>query len=158
MTRASTLQVLEHAERHCSARGSRLTEKRRRVLAGLLESGRALSAYELLDFCRENLDVELLPMSVYRILEFLEGEGLVHRLNLTNKYVACSHIACDHEHELPRFLICGVCHRVKEVGFPRSLLSAIARTLEPAGFELASNQLELDCVCARCAARSRADL
>ena len=157
MAHTSTRVVLEHAEQHCWARGSKLTEKRRQVLAGLLESERALSAYELLDFCRDNLGVELLPMSVYRILEFLEGEDLVHRLNLTNKYVACSHISCDHEHEVPQFLICKTCHRVKEVGIPRPLISSIARTIETAGFQLASSQIELDCVCDQCTADSETD-
>ena len=73
---------------------------------GLLESDKALSAYELTEFCRDRLGFDLLPMSVYRILEFLEGEHLAHRLNLANKYVACSHITCEHEHDVPQFLIC----------------------------------------------------
>jgi Fur family zinc uptake transcriptional regulator len=151
MTHASTQGVLKQAERHCGERGSRLTKKRRQVLAGLLESERALSAYELLDICRKNQGVDLLPTSVYRILEFLEGEDLVHRLNLVNKYVACSHISCDHEHEVPQFLICKSCHRVQEIGISRSLITSIAQAIETAEFQLASNQLELNCVCNQCA-------
>ena len=38
-------------------------------------------------------------MSIYRILEFLESQQLVHKLKLTNRYVACVHITCNHEHE-----------------------------------------------------------
>ncbi len=151
VTQASTQRVLQHAERHCSTRGTRLTEKRRTVLTGLLESEKALSAYELADHCRERQGIELLPMSVYRILKFLEREGLVHRLNLANKYVACSHIACDHEHDVPQFLICKSCYRVEEVGLSHRLISSIARTIETAGFQLARNQLELDCLCNPCA-------
>ena len=145
-------RALEHAQHHCSARGSRLTEKRRTVLAGLMLADRALSAYELIDHCRDTLDVELFPMSVYRILDFLEGENLVHRLSLANKYVACSHIACDHEHEVPQFLICKACHRVREIGLPRQSVAAIERTVEATGYQLASRQIELDCLCAPCAA------
>lgn len=152
MKSASTDHALEHAERHCSARGTRLTEKRRTVLLGLLASDRALSAYELIDYCRDELGVELLPMSVYRILDFLESEKLVHRLNLANKYVACAHVACDQEHEVPQFLICKACHRVDEIGLPRELFSSIARPIKTAGYQLASHQLELDCVCTSCAA------
>lgn len=121
------------------------------MLSGLLESDRALSAYELVDVFRDRDEAELLPMSVYRILEFLEGEGLVHRLSTANKYVACSHIACRHEHEVPQFLICKRCHRVDEVAIPGELISTIAQTVESAGFRLARKQLELDCLCHDCA-------
>lgn len=150
MTRTSTQRALQHAEQHCKDRGTRLTEKRRAVLAGLLESEKALSAYELIDHCRDHLGVDLLPMSVYRILQFLERENLAHRLNLASKYVACAHIACDHDHAVPQFLICKDCHRVEEVRLARPLVASIAHTVESAGFHLTGRQLELDCVCDRC--------
>ena len=151
MTSTTTKRALEHAERQCADSGRRLTEKRRQVLAGLLESDKALSAYELADVCREKLGADLLPMSVYRILAFLEDADLVHRLNLANKYVACSHIACDHAHESPQFLICKSCHHVSEVAFPRTTINSIAKTIDAAGYQLASDQLEVDCLCHSCA-------
>ena len=97
MLNPTTQDVLASAEEQCEQRGARFTPKRRQVLAGLVESDKALSAYELTEYCREHLGFDLLPMSVYRILEFLENEDLAHKLNLANKYVACSHIVCDHE-------------------------------------------------------------
>lgn len=151
VSQISIQHALEQAQQHCQDRGSRLTEKRRQVLAGLLSSNKALSAYELVDFCRKDQGAELLPMTVYRILDFLEEEGLVHRLDLANKYVACAHIVCRHEHEVSQFLICKTCHRVKEIAIPRSLISTLADSAEAAGFQLARHHLELDCVCHRCA-------
>ncbi len=117
---------------------------------GLLESDKALSAYELTEFCRDRLGFDLLPMSVYRILEFLEGEHLAHRLNLANKYVACSHITCDHEHDVPQFLICKECFHVEEVGLKRTFINTLEKAIDEAGFHLASHQIELDCVCDEC--------
>ena len=90
--------ILNHAEQQCLDNGSRLTEKRKKVLSGLLQSDRALSAYELVDYCNETYNESFAAMSVYRILEFLEQEQLVHKLNLANRYVACVHITCDHQH------------------------------------------------------------
>lgn len=148
---ASIERALHHAERHCASRGHRLTKKRRQVLSGLLESDRAMSAYELVDLFRERRGFELLPMSVYRILAFLEDAGLVHRLELASKYVACAHIACDHAHEVPQFLVCNSCHRVREVAIPGELASTLSRAAEQAGFRLARPQLELDCICTECA-------
>lgn len=145
-----TDNALAFAQEHCEQRGTRLTEKRKQVLMGLLESDKALSAYELTEFCRDRLGFDLLPMSVYRILEFLEGEHLAHRLNLANKYVACSHITCEHEHDVPQFLICKECFHVKEVGLKRTFINTLEKAIDEAGFHLASHQIELDCVCDEC--------
>lgn len=148
---ASISKVLNHAEKTCSAHGARLTEKRKMVLTGLLKSKTPLSAYELVDFCRDEFDETLPAMSVYRILEFLEKENLVHKLHLANKYIACSHISCDHAHEVPQFLICGGCGVVKEIGIKKALVDSLKQNVEQAGFHLSSPQLELHCLCQSCA-------
>lgn len=147
---ATATQVLKHAEQHCKQRGTRLTEKRKQVLAGLVKSKRALSAYELIDYCREQLGQQLPAMSVYRILEFLESEDLVHRLHLAKKYVACSHIACDHAHEVPQFLICNNCHAVEEISIKRSIIQSLKNSVGEAGYHLASPQFEFECYCNDC--------
>lgn len=144
--------ILRHAEQQFGNRGARLTEKRKMVLTGLLESARALSAYELLDYCNETYDEAFAAMSIYRILEFLESQQLVHKLNLTNRYVACVHITCDHEHELPQFLICTDCQKVKEFSISRSTMDSIKRQVGRANFHLVSQQIELNCLCDGCLA------
>ena len=145
-----TSSVLRLAEEHCKTRGARFTDKRRQVLTGLLDSQKALSAYELTDYCRDELGYQLPAMSVYRILEFLESEDLVHRLHLAKKYVACSHIACNHEHELPQFLICKECYRVQEIIIDREIMNSLNQSVDDVGFSLASQQLEFDCLCGDC--------
>ena len=122
--------TLEQAERHCRDHGVRLTSKRKQVLETLLESGKAISAYDLVAQLRRQRSLELPPMTVYRILDFLQTENLVHKLLSNNKYVACSHIACDHAHEVPQFLICGQCDRVKEVGVGRAIINALREQVE----------------------------
>ena len=146
----TTNSALKQAESLCSSRGTRLTEKRKQVLTGLLESRKALSAYELTAYCRNHLGSELPAMSVYRILEFLEGESLVHRLDLAKKYVACSHILCEHKHELPQFLICKACYKVQEISIRKSLIDSLNQSVKGASFRLASQQLEFDCFCEDC--------
>lgn len=143
-------RILDHAERHCQSHGARLTNKRKQVLSGLLQSDKALSAYELLDFYKAEYGVNLAAMSVYRILDFLQDEHLVHKLNLANKYVACAHIACDHEHAVPQFLICSQCQKVKEISISKSTIDELEQNVELAGFHLASPQLEMNCICENC--------
>ena len=142
--------MLARAQALCAQSGMKLTAKRAQVLEGLVKSEKALSAYALTDYCRQELGYEFLPMSVYRILEFLEENDLIHRLNTTNKYIACAHITCAHSHQAPQFLICKSCSRVEEVGIPETVVTSVEEAAERAGFRLANNQLEIECYCADC--------
>lgn len=142
--------VLKRAAQLCAEQGGKLTVKRGQVLAGLIKSDRALSAYELADQCSDAFGTTLFPMSVYRILEFLQTVGLVHRLKTTNKFIACAHITCNHRHDTPQFLVCKACDRVEEVGIANPLSDAFATTLDSLGFRLMNNQVELECLCNDC--------
>ena len=146
-------KALAHAEAQCAKHGSKLTQKRKAVLLGLLQANRAISAYELADYCKEKLDESLPIMSVYRILEFLEGEQLVHKLKLANRFVACSHIMCKHKHAVPQFLICEECYKVSELDISPTAMRSLHIKIKDAGFKLISPQLELSCVCDDCGAQ-----
>lgn len=144
--------IIEHAEQNCKSHGSRLTTKRKQVLSLLAQTNKALSAYDLIDlFVKENGE-KIPAMSVYRILDFLEAEHLVHKLKLANKFIACSHITCKHEHGVPQFLICSVCNAVKEIIVNKSTINELNQSVEQAGFQLVSPQLEINCICNDCLA------
>lgn len=142
--------VINHAEISCKSHGAKLTNKRKQVLSGLLQSDKARSAYELVDYCREEFGETLPAMSVYRILDFLQDESLVHKLKLANKYIACSHITCDHSHGIVQFLICGNCQSVKEITVDKRSINNLRDTIKKAGFHLLSPQLEISCLCHNC--------
>lgn len=150
MTNPHIEKALTKASALCAASGGRLTEKRKHVLAILLAQGLPLSAYEIADAHQRQFGQSMPAMSVYRILEYLASENLVHKLASSNKYIACSHIACEHAHRIPQFLICEKCHHVKEIGIDRSIIEALEASCEAAGFTLRSPQLELSCVCSAC--------
>ena len=141
-------QIINHAEEHCRRHGSRLTSKRKRVLAALISSHKALSAYELVDICKATYGEAIPPTSIYRILDFLEHEKLVHKLKLANKYVACAHISCDQQ--LPQFLICGSCSEVKEISINPDTIEDLQTSVHEAGFRLNSPQIEMNCLCDNC--------
>ena len=142
--------VLKHAELQCRARGSRLTHKRKGILKELLKSGKALSAYEIADLINRDSKTTIPTMSVYRILDFLQNENLVHKLNLANKYIACAHISCSHSHAIPQFLICRECTKVVEISINKSTIVEIQRKVESAKFQLSKPQLEMHCICNDC--------
>ena len=111
-----------------------------------------MSAYELIDFCKARFGESIPVMTVYRILNFLQDEYLVHKLNSANKYVACAHITSDHAHAVPQFLICGQCQKVNEIRINKSIIAELRDNVERAGFHLASPQLEMNCICEACMA------
>ena len=139
------------AEQKCADNGVKLTKRRKQVLTALLECNAAVSAYELTELFNQQGETAMPAMSVYRILDFLEGQSLVHRLSTTNKYIACSHISCDHTHfTRPQFLICNDCTRVQEVDVTSETLSAIERVAADVGFNLSDKQLEVSGTCSNC--------
>lgn len=142
--------IIDHAEQNCKQHGEQLTNKRKKVLSALLKAGRAMSAYELVDYCKSEFDETLPAMSVYRILDFLQQEKLVHKLNLANKFIACSHISCDHAHAVAQFLICSNCQKVKEISINKQLLQELKNNVTDAGFHLVSPQFEMNCLCDEC--------
>ena len=137
-------------EQYCKKNGIRLTERRKQVLRELLQSEKALSAYELIEDCNKSGGKNISAMSIYRILDYLKSQRLIHKLNLTNKYVACSHIARDRGHVTSQFLICGGCSKVEEVNASPSTISAIEASAEAAGFSLMSPHIEVKCLCGPC--------
>jgi Fur family zinc uptake transcriptional regulator len=146
-------RILVKAAEKCAQNGSRLTSKRLLVLELLVKAHRPLSAYELVDRYNKCSEKPIPPMSAYRILDFLLGQHLVHKLASENKYIACSHIACDHAHQVSQFLICRACHKVKEVAIQQDIIARLSKSVNDAGYQLMSSQLELDCLCQACAVK-----
>ena len=147
---SSFKQALQYAEDTCSARGARFTKKRKQVFEALAINKKALSAYELSDYCRANFGSQFPAMSIYRILDFLEEVGLVHRLDSAKKYVACSHNDCSKEHKVSQFLICRNCYLVEEISIGKGLMRSLRQNAKKVGFRLTSQELELDSLCGNC--------
>ncbi len=142
--------VIIRAEQICQSSGGRLTDKRKRILEIILRSNVPMSAYEVADAYNRQSDTAMPPMSVYRILDFLVATELAHKLASANKYVACSHIVCKHSHEVPQFLICRACHKVKEIAIKKTIVDELRTNVDAVGYKLMNTQLELDCLCEQC--------
>ena len=150
MNKQQLNRVIDEANDICARSGGRLTKKRRDVLELLLASDTPLSAYEITGAYNKTTEKSMPTMSVYRILEFLESEDLVHKLISTNKYVACSHITCGRVHEIPQFLICSECHCAKEIAISKSIIDELGELVGKTGYTLTNLQLELRCLCNNC--------
>lgn len=143
-------EIIKKSQEACALAGAKLTSKRKNVLIVLLASATPLSAYEIVERYKTQFQESLPVMSVYRMLDFLIHEKLVHKLETASQYMSCAHIACDHQHETPQFLICDRCGNVKEVGIKKRIMDELERSIQSTGFALAHKQLELHGVCKHC--------
>lgn len=150
--------VMAQAEKICLIRGKQLTTKRKLILTALLDAEKPLSAYEIVDYCNHHFSQQIQAMSVYRILDFLEAEHFAHRLHVSNKYVVCSHIRCDHEHGIPQFLICSECGSVTELTIDPKVISSIRANARQQGYTVINPQFEITCVCDDCFTKQSREL
>src|SRR6266436_6350852 len=81
---------IDHAERVCAQRAQKFTPIRRQVLEALLSSHRPLGAYEVIDELAKSMPRPA-PITVYRALDFLMANGLVHRIESRNAFLGCAH-------------------------------------------------------------------
>src|SRR6202795_272767 len=141
-----TADAMIHAEQVCARRAQRLTPIRRQVLQALLSSHRPLGAYEVIDELARAMPRPA-PITVYRALDFLMVNGLVHRIESRNAYLAC---APDPDAAaMVAFLICDDCGSVGEIpALPvAQSLNAAARAT---GFAPKLSVVEIAGTCAHC--------
>lgn len=148
--------ILKHAQDICSKRGVRLTEQRLKVLAVLADSHVPASAYDILDKINRQGN-KLAPVAIYRALDFLTQQELIHRIESRNGYVACSHHhgegsgkgeECCHG-DVTVFLLCDSCGRAGE--FHSDALSGLVETIASTEkFRANAPVLEISGICEMC--------
>jgi Fur family zinc uptake transcriptional regulator len=141
-----TADGIAHAEQVCAQRAQKFTPIRRQVLQALLSSHRPLGAYEVIDELAKQMPRPA-PITVYRALDFLMENGLVHRIESRNAFLACAH---DHdETSTVAFLICDRCGSVGEIPAApvAQSLNAAARA---SGFAPKLSVVEIAGTCAHC--------
>lgn len=137
--------ALTQAEVLCQQRGVRLTVLRRRVLEIIWSHVKPIGAYAILDTLRAD-GRQGAPPTVYRALEFLLEQGLIHRLTSLNGFAGCRQPGQRHEGQ---FLICQGCGHVNELRSPavEDLLRAEAASCQ---FEVLTPIVEVLGRCSDC--------
>jgi len=140
-------EALGTAEHLCVVRGVQLTPIRHQVLELIWESHKAVKAYELLDRINP-LQSAAKPATIYRALDFLIEQGLIHRVESLNAFVGCS--SSGHQHE-QLLLICKHCNEVEERP-ATEVMQALSQELDQAGFIVHSKAIEIHGICTKCVA------
>jgi len=139
--------TLARAEALCSDKGARLTPIRRQVLSVLAATHAPIGAYEMIEKLENSEGHRPAPITVYRALDFLLEQGLAHRIESKNAFVACAH---DHGgHGVLMFLICETCGAVGEA-VSDSVGEALAGAAAASGFSARAQVIEIAGECAHC--------
>ena len=144
MARTLDSEVLEtRARLHAASKGVPFTPMRQRALALFGTANKPLTLSEI----TEQINVH--RVQVYRLLEFLQEAGCIHRLASRSLYFACEHL--HSEGEAVVFMICNKCGAIQETtsGLVTRGLRGAARTR---GFRVKHPTVEVEGECAKCAA------
>lgn len=147
--------TLAAAEARCARQGATLTPLRRQVLRLVLEAGQPVGAYALLERLKEERGPAA-PPTVYRALDFLLEQGLIHRLERLNAFLPCfgpeeepCGYGCGHDHP-HQFLICTRCGATAEIA-DHDVAHALTAAADRLGFKPSRATVEVEGICARCA-------
>ena len=161
---ADIVERLAAAIEHCRVRGVRFTQLRKQIYELILQAKKPVGAYDLMtqlqqmrltevsdttdlmDGQKRQLPKNVAPPTVYRSLEFLLSEGLIHQLTSINAYVPCCHPRAEHT---AAFLICDICLRVQECSsLPVQEMMSFAE--QDVGFTVTHSVIELRGRCQTC--------
>ena len=144
--------ALSVAEETCNSRGVRLTRLRRRVLELVWSSHEPVKAYDILDILRDEHSGSA-PPTVYRALDFLQTQGMVHKIESLNAYIGCG--ASDQNHA-SQFLICRSCGAAAEMD-DADIRNVISDKAAGLGFKIDKEIIEIKGICSQCSDKECSD-
>lgn len=142
--------ALDSARQLCDARGVRLTALREQVLELIWQNHKPLGAYTLMEMLAKASTRRVAPPTVYRALDFLLEQGLIHRINGLNAFIGCPSPEKKHQ---SHFLICVACQTAIELDSD-NLAQNILSSAKDVGFSVHSHSLEVMGKCPSCLSAS----
>lgn len=138
--------AIEDARGLCARRGVRLTEQREHVLRLIWQSHKPLGAYPLMAMLADATNRPVAPPTVYRALDFLSSQALIHKIHSLNAFIGCSTPGGFHQ---SHFLICRLCGLAVECGNAQ-LVATLARVAAAAEFSAEEQSVEILGLCPAC--------
>jgi len=138
--------AIKHAEQVCIDNQCKFTPIRKKVLELIWKSHKPIKAYDLLAQLSSEDFIEK-PPTVYRALDFLMDNNLIHRIESQNAFIGCN---TNHANMDSKFLICDQCNEVEELSEPR-IHKALNEVSKKQGFKPELINIEIHGTCAQCA-------
>lgn len=147
---------IQDAKAQCQKQGVRFTALRQQIYELVLAAKKPVGAYDLITELQQaraqdntsviNQSKNVAPPTVYRSLEFLLQQGLIHQLTSLNAYIPCCHPRSQHA---AAFFICDVCLQVQECSsLPVQEMMTYAK--DDVGFLVSQSVIELRGICQSC--------
>jgi Fur family transcriptional regulator, zinc uptake regulator len=130
----------EHSLKELRNAGYRITMPRVQVIRALGDTTKALSAYAIHEKII-NSGGKIDVVSVYRILSTLQEVGLIHHIGIVDGYFPCRMTDCHGKRS--EVMVDENSGSVTELVLPSSIVEAIERQLQEAGYEAASIKVEI---------------
>lgn len=137
--------ALETAENICIERKLQFTPLRKAVFKLIWQNHSSLKAYDILEQFQKE-DSAAKPITIYRSLDFLLENRLIHKIETLNTYLGCTHPREAHN---CYFTICKKCNVVNE-GCESKLLNNIYDSLKKEKFTAEHVTLEIRGTCKNC--------
>ncbi len=125
----------------------RFTSLRKKVFDIISKNQKPIKAYDILDILQKK-DPSAKPPTVYRTLDFLLENSLVHKLHSSNSYVACSNP--DKQHDQCYFLTCDKCNKTQELKNNDLISKQINNIALDSNFQIRNISIEIGGVCHSC--------
>ena len=123
-----------------------LTTRQQSIFDILKNEKRPLTAYELID--RVSTDTIWAPPTIYRVLQRLIEQGLIHRLESRNAFLACT--VSHQKNEWVAFTVCDRCNAAEEF-IDEELAARLRAHAQDMSFQILETTLELRGLCRLCA-------
>ena len=138
-------EALQLARQVCEKEGERFTDLRQQVFELVWAEHKPVKAYDLMSELSSKRS-GVAPATVYRTLDFLQAQGLVHKLESLNAYLGCTHPQKDHQ---GHFLICEGCEEVRELEFA-AFSQSVKKVEKEQQFKVKHMTVELFGLCNSC--------
>lgn len=146
MSAADRAQAVTQASTLAQDKGVSFTPQRKAVFELLLNAGRPVGAYALMEELAKQENRGIAPPTIYRALDFLQDLGVVSRLESSNEFIPCTHP--DEPHDCI-FLICTCCKKAVETD-EHAIHDALAALAYKHGFKTGRQVIELQGLCESC--------
>lgn len=137
--------AMELAIKVCKENDVRFTPIRQRILELIWQSHKPILAYDILKTLRKEKE-NTEPPTVYRGLDFLLDQKLIHKIESKNAYVGCSYTNQPH---IGQFLICSSCDQFIEIDSAR-INQTILDEADRCGFKIDHQTVEIAGYCPKC--------
>lgn len=129
--------------------GIKPTPLRQDILLILFESHKPLGAYDILNKLKKKRP-NAEPPTVYRVLDFLIENNIIHRVDAQNTYVCCAHWADGHVSHKTILLSCNRCTRSFEYK-DKNIFDSLSIFAKQNNLFLDDDLIKIRGFCSRCA-------